>query len=67
MNVPLITWCCIAAIFIAIVLFKSLRAISRRHGSHHPVIEIGQEWEEFYLPGDLIIKDKNDSDILDEY
>ena len=66
MNVPFITWCCIAALFVAIVLYKSFNAVSRRFTKKHHFIEIGQEWEEFYVPGDLIIKDKNDSNIIDE-
>ncbi|MDO4318995.1 MAG: hypothetical protein Q4C34_00325 [Bacteroidales bacterium] len=54
MNTPLITWSCIAALFIAIMLYNLIRAArhATRGSRHHRLIELGTEREELFLPGD---------------
>ncbi len=59
MNVPVITWSVIVALFITIVLFRAVMYfIHTRHMSessrhpHHRFVEIGTEREELFMPGD---------------
>lgn len=59
MNVPVITWSVIVALFVSIVLFRVLMyLIHTRHAqrpSHQPrhhLVEIGTEREELFMPGD---------------
>ncbi len=71
MNVPLITWICIVAVFILALVLR-MRSTgcghSRRQPSihHHRIIEVGNEWEEIYVPGDKRISDDYDYDDYDD-
>lgn len=59
-------WLCVAAVALSILLVRmveSLRSAAHRHsplgGVHRPrhkLVEMGSEWEEFYVPGDRILK-----------
>ncbi|MDE5649909.1 MAG: hypothetical protein K2I35_02675 [Duncaniella sp.] len=65
MNVPLITWCCIAVAMIILVVLRILFATRHseiNHHSatvtnqrHHKLFEVGSEREEFFIPGDRLI------------
>lgn len=75
MNVPLITWCFILGLIVVIVVVRILCGISHsgkrhsvvhvrtRHSSRHShFLEMGQESEEFFVPGDPV-KNSRDSRI----
>jgi len=67
METPLITWSCIAALFIAILVFNLLRAA--RHAAHtrrHPMVELGTEREEFFVPGDPTSANQTADDYNDD-
>lgn len=72
MNVPLLTWCCIATLFLVILAAKFYHFMAalkfRPHDGHHnrPIIEMGREWEEIYVPGDRLIKNDYDYDEFDD-
>ncbi len=73
MNIPLITWCCIAAVVMVIVVVRvSAALLHRRHMAapsrhgRHRFIEVGREWEELYVPGDRIIRNDYDYDECDD-
>lgn len=59
-NVPLITWCVIAA-FAAVLLLARVVSEMRGHRARRrtPLFSIGAEWEEFYVPGDKIYRNDN--------
>ncbi len=72
MDTQLLIWICVAAIAAAIVLVRLFRTAHDneprlRHAHHHarhhaPLIEVGSEWEEFYITGDrrLVNDDQDD-------
>lgn len=64
MSLKLFIWCLVATIFVIIFIVQCLKAyLPLRHKYHRRhIVEVGQEWEELYIPGDRIIRDKNDSD-----
>ena len=76
MNTPLITWCCIAAIALLIVMVRVYGAVTaqRSHAlvrkradghPHHRILEMGRECEEFYIPGDIAYRRDSDNDFGD--
>lgn len=55
MNTQLIIWTVIVAITATIfVVSLTKELISRRRKSGAPLLSIGEEWEEIYVPGDPI-------------
>lgn len=55
MNVPLITWCFIVAIFVTILVVRVVSYLTHDHphaAHRHHLLEIGSEREEFFVPGD---------------
>lgn len=60
LNVPLITWCVIAfamAVLIVVRICHNTYNNSRRHAH---IFEIGSEREEFFVPGDRLVKKEED-------
>ncbi len=68
MNVPLITWSCIVAVFLLALALRIYSVV--RHSVHssdrRKIFSIGREWEEIYVPGDRRIKDDYDYDEFDD-
>lgn len=75
MNVPLLTWACIVGLFVIVLLVKIFRPHRAAHPSrkpqrrHLPLLSIGSEREEFFIPGDPMSDnpdryDLNDPDYL---
>lgn len=67
MTTPVLIWIAVAVATTAVLLTAFIA--NRRHPHHTsrhpaasparrhlPLFEIGEEWEEFYLPGDKILK-----------
>lgn len=52
MNVPLLTWSCVVALFIVIAVFRMIYAYGYCSHKKHHVFEIGTEREEMFVPGD---------------
>lgn len=52
MDTPIITWACIVAIFIFILLTKFIYAVYINMHAKQRFIELGTEQEEVYVPGD---------------
>ncbi|MDE7141760.1 MAG: hypothetical protein K2O33_02565 [Muribaculaceae bacterium] len=65
MNVPFVTWCVIVFAVIAIVAGRALRHVwldQRKAGRRMPLFGMGQEREEFFVPGDKPVYSKDDYD-----
>lgn len=63
LNIPLITWCIIVAVMTGLVLARlfhkmHISRLQHQHSGH--VLTIGNEREEFFIPGD-VIKEKDDA------
>ncbi len=65
MTLQLLAWYSIAAIFVVVFTAKCIGRMRTHHQAKNP-LSMGQEWEQFYLPGDRIIRDKDDSDDFDD-
>ncbi|MDE6067312.1 MAG: hypothetical protein K2G27_10890 [Duncaniella sp.] len=52
MNVPLFTWSCIVGLFIAILILRTVHVYGYCSHRQHRVIEMGDEREELFAPGD---------------
>lgn len=70
MNTALIVWTSIAvitAVVFIVSLARELNKKSRLHKApahhHRHIVTIGEEWEEFYVPGDPIHHSDYDYDI----
>lgn len=61
MNVPLLTWICVATTVAMLVLIK-LFYMYRRHSFPKHLFGMAHEWEQLYIPGDKIIHDDYDID-----
>ncbi|MDE5941284.1 MAG: hypothetical protein K2H14_04155 [Muribaculaceae bacterium] len=65
MNIPLITWCCIAAVSVLIICVRLYHGFTAHHHRHESrsrlhrnrIIEVGSESEELFIPGDPQIKE----------
>lgn len=64
LNVPLVTWCVIAFAMVALIIVRICQKNYNFSHHHSRLIEIGSENEEFFVPGDRIIK--NEEDIYDD-
>lgn len=65
MNVPFVTWCVIVFAVVAIILGRACRHIYLGHkgtGRRVPLFSMGQEREEFFVPGDKSVYSKDDYD-----
>lgn len=62
METPLITWSCIVALFVFMLLTKFIHAVVFRIRAKRPIIELGTEREEVYVPGDPLPLDDAGSD-----
>lgn len=63
MNGPLIMWCVVAMIALAVVIarywnFLSHGSAEREKRMHRRLLEIGHECEEIYLPGDTLLDEE---------
>lgn len=66
MTLQLLAWYSIAAIFVVIFTAKCIDRMRDHHHRAKNPLSTGQEWEQFYLPGDRIIRDNDDSDDFDD-
>lgn len=66
MNVPLLTWCCIASVFAVMLLVRIYHLLRSHFVAGHRLVEMGREWEELYVPGDRLIKGEYDYDEFDD-
>lgn len=66
MNVPLITWCCIAGLFVVILVVRLVRRASLCLNRPGRIFEIGTEREEMFIPGDRLAIDDHDLDDFDD-
>ena len=60
MNTPLITWGCIVALFVIVLIVRLYRAVTFCAKGRHRFISFGSEREEFYIPGDPDIHKANE-------
>ena len=79
MDAPLLIWLAVVAAVAILFMVNTIRRLSEnshhnarraaivrtRHGRHH-IIEVGDEWEEFFLPGDNMSSTQNDKYISGE-
>lgn len=66
MTAPILSWLLIVGLLAVFLLARSyfVNKNRRKHStSRHHLVEMGDEMEEFYLPGD---ENKDDKDIVDE-
>ena len=66
MNVPLLTWICMAAV---VIVLLAAHVIHLRHSSRHSrhrMFGIGSEREEFFIPGDPLRRTDKDYDCDDD-
>ncbi|MEE0978745.1 MAG: hypothetical protein UH625_04985 [Muribaculaceae bacterium] len=52
METPLITWTCVVALFVMIIVINIIRNIRFHRKGNHRIFEIGSERDEFFVPGD---------------
>lgn len=68
MNLPVLTWSCIAAIVIILLVVQAMRhsgiASAKRH---FRMFGIGSEREEIFVPGDLLRPSDKDYDCDDDF
>lgn len=57
LNVPLVTWCVIAFAMIALIIVRACQKNYNTSRHHGHLFEVGSEREEFFVPGDRLIKD----------
>lgn len=69
MNTPLITWSCIAGLFLLIVIVHVCHAIivSVKSKGKERIISLGSEREELFIPGDPLTRnlEQHESDYED--
>lgn len=65
MNTPLITWGCIVALVIIIMVINAIREVSKSAKRRQKFLCLGSEREEFYIPGDRDLSKKDNFDIED--
>lgn len=66
LTTPLVTWGCIAALFVTIIIVRLFRAALRCAASRHSIIELCSEREEFFIPGDPDPKRTEDYEDFDD-
>lgn len=62
MSVPLIVWSIVAGMFALALLFRLGRACVCHLRGKHPLVELGHEQDEFFIPGDRPASDDEDYD-----
>lgn len=62
MNCPLITWSLIVGMVTVIVMVRFVLASGIGRRNRHPMVEIGSEREEFFVPGDPVNSDDYDDE-----
>ncbi len=62
MNTPFLTWLCIVAFMLLIIVINICASIQRKHMKHKPLFQIGKEFEEFFIPGDRTKEEDFDDD-----
>lgn len=67
MDTALFTWVIIAIVCAVAILYKVMDSLYHHHRKFHRnrIVEIGRESEEFYVPGDRIMKNDYDYDYDD--
>lgn len=65
MTTPLITWGCMAALFLIVLIVRLFRAASFCSSGRHRMVEFGSEREEFFIPGDRSRYDRTTPDYDD--
>ncbi len=66
MNVPLITWCCVAGLFVVILLVRLIRCAGLCFRHPQRIFGMGTEREEMFVPGDRLTVDDHDFDDFDD-
>lgn len=67
MATSLVTWSCMAALFLIILFVRYFRLIIHSANKHH-LFHLGSEREEIFVPGDRLITDDNkDYDDSDDF
>ena len=66
MTIPLLTWTGIATAMLLLIAFRLYRAARRcmKPGNH--ILEVAQEREEFWIPGDQPISDDDEYDEFED-
>ncbi len=67
MNTPLITWGCIVALFVIVLIVRFCHAVKFCVNGRHRFISFGSEREEFFIPGDSDQRKANDGDDYDAF
>ncbi|MDE6145833.1 MAG: hypothetical protein K2O38_05140 [Muribaculaceae bacterium] len=64
MNAELIVWIVIAGVCAMTFIYRLVASLLRHHSGLHltRVVEIGSEAEEFFVPGDIIVRDNKGND-----
>lgn len=65
MNTPIITWSCVAGIFVLFLIVRLCHACIFCAKGIHRFIEFGSEREEFFIPGDIDPEKSTDYDFED--
>lgn len=55
LNIPLITWCVIAFAMVALIIIRVCQKNYNEPTHSRHLIELGNEREEFFVPGDRLI------------
>lgn len=63
MNVPLIIWSIVAGLFAVAMLVRLTRACVVCIRRNHPLVDLGRERDEFFIPGD---KPESDDESYDD-
>ena len=62
MNYPLIAWSLIVGMITVIVMVRFVIASGIGRRNRHPLVDIGSEREEFFVPGDPVNSDDYDDE-----
>ncbi len=66
MSLPFVTWCCIAGLFVVLLLVRLARMARVCFNRPGRIFEIGTEREEMFIPGDRLKLDEHDLDDFDD-
>ncbi len=62
MTTPLMIWCLVVGIFLAVLLITAIPAALHSRRPHTHIIGFNTEREEFFVPGDPTGKEPDDND-----
>ena len=73
MNTQLLIWLCVAAVAAVLMVIRiaslchGATNAAAKHGNHRfRLLEVGKEWEEFYVPGDIRYKGDDEDDLYND-